>query len=859
MSNKKNKIITEVNTRWRIFYAVRLSREKKIPFTGNFTVGRYAFLTRCLCGLLIKWAIIAATLFSTAATSEEQKRYRLDIPSQNVETALAQLAAQTELMLLFPYDPVVPMSSTAVKGLYTVPGALKVMLQGTALKGSLTQGGVITISAFNNTEGIISMNSKRKLLASTVAFFMGAGAGGVMAQETTDGEGMDWLLEEVVVTAQKREQNLNDVPISIKVLGGDKLDSGRFESINEAINQVAGVSLDSGFQGGGTAISIRGVSPNGPLFKGSATVGYYLDEISYGLIRSAVAPNPSAYDMGRVEVLRGPQGTLYGASALNGVVRLVTMDANLDEVEFKTRGLFSSTKGGGDNARGDMALSVPLIPGKLAARLVLGYSDLGGWIDKPNRNEGDANETQLSSQRLKINAAPTEGLAVELTVSRSRNDADAPSTALDDGTSTAVFEEPVSTDLDSSGLIVEYDFTHFSLLSATSYLDYSNVGLLDVVEALELQTNIIGKVLSQEIRLNSSLEGSWQWSMGVSYREAEEKLFQDLPGVLARPLNFIDESKSSAIFGEVTKSFNDGEYELTMGLRYFEDEVSYNDITLFDLNTELFSSNSTFDATTPRVVLTWYPNEDLTAYASYSQGFRSGFEQNVLVKQTVPDFAALGEDLLTNYEIGAKGNLWNGRLNFDVALYYISWDDTQQSVGVPIGDAGVTVVAPINSGAMSGAGIDIGINAQLTEHLQMGLTFGQNDLTFEDEVFSSGVAVFSKGERGNTSPETTAGITADYLFPLGVNGYEGRFSGSVNYQSERVVKDVPGGVLVARKGDSLTQARLSFAVDSPDKWTLTAYVDNATNEDGKVLEGELPNWTSRVRPRTVGLQVEYKY
>ena len=224
MSNKKNKIITEVNSRWRIFYAVRLSREKKTPFPGNFTVGRYAFLARCLCGL----AVIAAIVFSPAALSEKQKRYPLDIPSQNVETALAELAAQTELMLLFPYDPVVPMSSTAVKGLYTVPGALKVMLQGTALKGSLTQGGVITISAFNNTEGIISMKSKKNLLAATVAFFVGGSGVGVYAQEqTAQEEGSGWLLEEVVVTASKRStaQSVMDIPMGITAMSGDMIEN----------------------------------------------------------------------------------------------------------------------------------------------------------------------------------------------------------------------------------------------------------------------------------------------------------------------------------------------------------------------------------------------------------------------------------------------------------------------------------------------------------------------------------------------------------------------------------------------------------------------------------------------------------
>src|SRR4029077_2341865 len=129
---------------------------------------------------------------------------------------------------------------------------------------------------------------------------------------------------------------------------------------------------------GGTQVSIRGVTAAAPTFNGGSTVSYYVDTIPFGFVRSALAPDASVYDLSQVEVLRGPQGTLYGASALNGVVRILTNDADLNSSDYKVRGSDSHTDGGGNNYRADAAANIPLIDGKLAARAVVGYESDSG-------------------------------------------------------------------------------------------------------------------------------------------------------------------------------------------------------------------------------------------------------------------------------------------------------------------------------------------------------------------------------------------------------------------------------------------------------------------------------------------------
>lgn len=193
-------------------------------------------------------------------------------------------------------------------------------------------------------------------------------------------------LEEVIVTAQKRAERLQDVPIAISVLDGASLDNATVEGVAAALNRVPGVTTVTGSFFGGTQVTVRGITAAGPVASGASPVSYYLDSAPFGLVKTAIVPDANAYDLDRVEVLRGPQGTLYGAGGVGGVVRILTKDANPDAFEIKARTSGSSTKDGGENYRGDMAVNVPIVAGKLAARAVVGYEDWGGWIDRDRKS-----------------------------------------------------------------------------------------------------------------------------------------------------------------------------------------------------------------------------------------------------------------------------------------------------------------------------------------------------------------------------------------------------------------------------------------------------------------------------------------
>lgn len=667
-------------------------------------------------------------------------------------------------------------------------------------------------------------------------------------------------LEEVIVSAQRRDERLQDVPISISVLSGEDLDRSRVQGLTETLNRVPGVAAPIGALGAPQVV-IRGVTASGLLLAGASTAAYYLDTIPYGFVRSAIVPDADVYDLERVEVLRGPQGTLFGANAQSGVIRILTHDPVLDAFDFKARASTSNTEDGDWNYRGDMALNVPVVQDKLAIRAVAGYQDLSGWIDKgPNEN---ANDVEISNLRLKVKAQPTENLSVVASSWFTDYDASAQALGDDNGNNSIFHDEPVETDSDAHSLRIDYAHSAFAIRSATSYLKYSIASDLDLrpVAFPTIQSaRFASEVFSEEIAVSSVKDGAWRWSFGAVYRNVEDQFKRsfDIP---LNPTDYSDLSESWALFGEVTRLFLDGELELTLGLRYFEDEQTTKENVSLTGNpaAPLISTSASFDAVTPRVVLTWHSSDAITFYTSYAEGFRSGLVQNPEVASAAPDFPPLDSDRLHNYEIGAKGRLVDGRISFDTAIFYLDWEKVQQNLDVLYN--GVNLNALVNGKSASGPGFEFAITSAPAEGLTLGVNFSWNDLRFDDDVVSGGGTIlFLKGERLGSSPEYTAGASADYAFPFS-GSLEGQFSISGNYISANLGHCYVGTVRVECNADPIFVSRAAFSINSSESWTTTIFVDNANDERAATYRAfGVPDWNGRnVRPRTIGLQLDYDF
>jgi iron complex outermembrane recepter protein len=668
------------------------------------------------------------------------------------------------------------------------------------------------------------------------------------------------LIAEVVVTAQKRVEALQDVPIAISVIGGPELDKSTARGMLELLNRTPGVAM---YGTDRPLLSIRGVTAGSVTASaGSNPVSYYLDTLPFSLARTAIVPDVETYDLQRVEVLRGPQGTLYGANATVGVVRVLTNKADPDAFELKGRTALSSTQDGGDNLRGDAAINVPVVPGKLAVRGVVGYQDLSGWIDKPNRK--DVNDAEIRTGRLRVDAQPTEEFSIGLSGWTSRSDYGAPPNSDDDRRHASLIDEPLTDDYDVYGLTLGYEFSGFSISTMSGYLDYEHTDvrdhrptLLGTVPVPRLATTLSAHTFSQEIVATASPDSVWQWTLGGMYRDSTDRLRQNsLAGGI--PFDFSQGSESYAVFGEIGRRFFGERFGWIIGLRSFHDDAFINEnVNQGPPGSSPIHATAESEATTPRVVLTWYPSADLTLYTSYAEGFRSGFPQNPSVRRTLPTFPPLKPDELHNYELGLKAILFDGRLSLDGAAFYIDWRDTQQSLSIFNGT--VPVAAQVNSKSASGPGFEFALTARPSDSFEVSATFGWNDLTFDEDVLSRGIVLFPKGGRLNGSPEYTAGLSADYRFPLG-GGFEGRLGASGNYISSRADKFLLGTTVLSTEGDDMLIARASFAVDYRDRWTATVFVDNANDESGSSIQSVLSQyWASHVRPRTFGLQFEFSF
>lgn len=675
-------------------------------------------------------------------------------------------------------------------------------------------------------------------------------------------------LQEVVVTAQKREERLQDVPISLSVLSTSQLESPSVTSVADALNQVPGVATFSDFQTGGTQVTVRGVTASGPLAAGSSPVGYYVDSVPWGMVIASIAPNENAYDLARVEVLRGPQGTLYGASSEGGLVRVLTNDPKLDAFELKSRVTGFAMDGGGGSYGGDAAVNVPIVDGKLAARAVVGYEDLGGWID--SNTATNVNTAILRNYRLKIAAEPVDGLSIGLSGWSEYDHYGAPSISNNNNQNNASVPQPSDIHFDSYGLNIGYTTSQFSVSSESSYLYYSNSSVSDVsttggtaflgyTELLDLTST----VLSEELVLNSAPGSAWVWTAGAIYRDEQDRLYQTVDlngsGPYFFGFNYGWTSKSYAIYGDIGRRFFHDTLEWILGARYFSDDVGTEQLAP-DFGeapgTPLIRQSEHFNATTPRAVLQWYPNSDLMVYTSYSQGFRSGQPQTPAALQAAPGLAPLKPDKLSNYEIGAKGDLMDKRLSMDLAVYYMDWRDIQQQIVVLYGAAQIPVAALVNGQSASGMGVDFSVTVRPLHGLDLGITSSWNNLTLDAPVYSGGVLIFNQGDRLNYSPEYTGSAFANYSFQIGA-GLTGLFAASGNYTSKMELHSVG----FASEGDALLIGRASFSLSWADHWQATAFVNNFNNERGHYPEvgAGLDVLTPRIPPRTFGIQAEYKF
>lgn len=579
---------------------------------------------RCLIIVLLIVSLQFISESATASKFNSNEKIPFDIPRQRADQALIEFAAQADFTFMFPFEAARKVTANRLFGSYTRREAVSQLLKGTGLQPNLGNGGVLTVSLTETVEGE-SMKTKNNLLASLIAFM--ASSSTVEANSAPDEEKF-YGMEEIIVEAQKREQNSQDISVVVDAFSGEALDNMGITNTADLSSLSPGVII-SNLNGGSTpTISIRGVGVGGASYfanqPNSAAIN--VDQV---YLPSAIMSNFQIFDVAQVEVLKGPQGTLFGRNTTAGAINFYSRKPT-DTFE----GYASISYSRWNTSRLTGAVSGPL--SETTSYRIAGVSDRSdGNVDNIfGGNSSDTNAVDRFALRgqLQFNPSDVTEVLVSLHGGRDKSDifqyqsqpAENPGNALDrfayeepclsqyepadigcvsssqslfqsssaydgdDWQTNANLEDEADVDAVGGSIKVEHDFDSFTLTSITGYNNFTRYYAEDADGGPTTELHIFFDedftAYSQELRLTSTTDSDLQWIVGVygSRLDAEMKRhadFNDLGEAAYGPgggygivyANEIDET-AWALFAHTTYQLSD-QLTLIAGIRYsYEDK-----------------------------------------------------------------------------------------------------------------------------------------------------------------------------------------------------------------------------------------------------------------------------------------------
>jgi iron complex outermembrane receptor protein len=677
----------------------------------------------------------------------------------------------------------------------------------------------------------------------------------------------DLVIEEIVVTAEKREAVIADVPLTMQALPGAYLQERGMRDIKSLLGLVPNASLVGETSHGTRGYQFRGVATGDTT--GDATVGTYIDEFAFSIPGVPYGAPVDLFDVNRVEILKGPQGTVYGSSSMAGLVKVVTNDPDLHGFDLSAGASFAEVHEHGNDFSVDLMVNLPIIEGKLAVRGVLSSKRLSGWAAVPALDLRDGNENETRVGRVKVLFQPTEKLTLKASywdfdedqAFTNRMDGYEPATISD----TATGESPTNFKLFT--VTASYDFDFATLTGTWGDMDRVNdlkaLGeQVDTFFDVEIATPTTSK--TGELRLVSNGASALNWIAGAFYQKGVTSgdQFFLLTGKGANPDLFIGggstlKSEEWAGYAEVSYDLWDGKIRPLVGLRYSSiDRTLFQDQTItiaVDPPIVIASTGAEKGEETHtnlRFNVAYLPKDDGMFFVNFAQGFRPGALQtaaNVAALLAVTGVATPVQqeiDTLWSYELGTKWALWDDTVNLAVSLYAIDWKDAQFQTGLS-GIAGI-----INLGDVEGKGIELQVSHQ-TPVPGLAWSFaGAWNKTEIDEINSlvtAGLPHLANGDQIPNVPEKSAVLAINYTRSFG-RGFE-LFS-EARYEYRDRMQDLATGL------ESGVQQILSLSAGiSRDSYSVVLFVDNLADE------GEPRIWEQGrmiiPRPRVVGVRMMF--
>ena len=736
-------------------------------------------------------------------------------------------------------------------------------------------------------------NPTKRLPSTPLALALTAAFAAIPASALAQQQGKqdDTAIQEVVVTAQKRSERAHDVPSSVSVVGQVQLESLHVSQLSDLSGYLPSVQIESSGTPGQTSITVRGV----PSLGGSAVVGTYLDDTPVGSSNnfaqgSSFALDMLPYDVARIEVLRGPQGTLYGASAMGGLLKYVTNDPDLAGFSGRVGLGISSIDGASSNGSEARAMvNLPLIQDQLAVRFSVSNNRTPGYLDNALTGESDINRTQQQYGRAAVLWQPNADFKFKFSALRQKIDAsDVSRISLDpvteqplygDKTAGKRISEPFINKFDYYALSLGYDLHWADLMYASSYSKTRTVRVLDESSQYGLAYPLLGdfpvgisaytfdldlKKVTQELRLTSKQGGAIEWLAGAFHTKetsANRQLVtaQTLAGAPLAGLDPLFDAqlpatyKEQAIYGDLTYKFAE-QFDVTGGLRYSKNRQAYRENIVAGVLAPPSNDYSTSheSVTTYMFSPRYHLNADNMLYLRVASGYRPGGPNGSL--PGVPP--SVKADKLVNYELGVKSYFLQKRASVELAAYQIDWKGIQLSAQT---DTGLTYTA--NGGTAKSKGVELTTSFRLTPSWRLGFnTAYTNARLTQDAPSVRGKA----GDKLQAIPDYTASLSSDYNFSAG-DAWFGHVGGGYGWTGSRNTGESSDPL--SRRLGSYGVLNLNADI-SRGEWTVRAYAKNLLNNKTSTvlynvqnaLTGDLVElWGVRTQPRTLGLELELSF
>ena len=628
------------------------------------------------------------------------------------------------------------------------------------------------------------------------------------------------MIEEIIVTAQKREQSLQDVPISVVAISGERLNSLQRNEIADLTKVMPGVTYKDGSTDNGRSLQIRGIGTTSFSRGIEQSVGMLIDGVpTNSLATSFLDMN----DVQRVEVLRGPQGMLFGKNSSAGLINIITNDPT-EELEW---GLSASF--GDESEQKYTGYVSGALSDTLQGRLSFSSSQRDGFIKSTNPATSDYNDRDEQALNLKLLFRPTDDLDITFgykLLERGNLNAGAvvvetysppfsgfyPLLAQAAGGTLPSGKEndegffpndsDWNTELDIYSLEVNYALGDYTFTSITALQEADIVGN---ALGFAIPVNLIPRNLSigdreqwsQEFRLHSPIDQDLTWVLGFYYykneldrtfnRTIDLNAFVGLPFVQSNSIVGEMENKSTAIFGQATWNVSDT-FRLSFGGRFTDEEISLYQVQSF-INPDPVTGLPSIPEATPgiadtsedetnfswRVIAEWDIGEDAMVFANAARGYK-GPGANMLSSAPIAPKVIVDPEIPTNFEVGLKSNWMDGQLQLNATAFYTEFEDFQASLSTIVNLTPAFFLD--NAGELQTQGLEVELSFLPTENLLVGLNAAFIDATFEDypgaECYGGqteaqgciGGQQDLSGKDMPYSPDTSYSLFARYDLPL---------------------------------------------------------------------------------------------